>query len=118
MVDILTITYSIGRNLETTLDPEPVDGVNYYKWGYQEISYPDQSKSPFDEAWFELDSETGLYGLTDDTEVNAEKTYYTYELILQDPEEGDNPSELGWLVISEPEVIGEPSSTVSLAYDA
>lgn len=45
--------------------------VNYT---YTEVT-PETGDNPAEEGWYELDNEQ--YVLTEDTEVNEEKTYYT-----------------------------------------
>lgn len=39
---------------------------------------PVGTENPSEEGWYEKDGETGLFSLTEDTEVDAETTYYSF----------------------------------------
>lgn len=39
---------------------------------------PVGTENPAEEEWYEKDGESGIYSLTEDTEVDAETTYYSF----------------------------------------
>ena len=116
MIDEISISYTTGASLVKASETEIDEDTTYRKWDYVLINNPDMSLSPLSEGWLEKDSVSNLFFPTDDISVEPEKDYYVYDLVEVYPEEGDNPAELGWFALTEPEVIREPTSTLSIEY--
>ena len=48
-----------------------------YESQFTEVT-PEGTENPSEEEWYEKDGESGLFSLTEDTEVDSETTYYSF----------------------------------------
>lgn len=79
-------------------------GMDQTKWPvYVEVT-PSGTENPAEEGWYEL-SLNMTYVLTQDTEVDPNKTYYTVVYDAITPAGSENPSKLGWLELVDGEYV-------------
>jgi len=63
---------------------------------YTPVSDPNPGDNPSTSSWYEYDETNHVYAVSEDTQVNTSKIYYTVAETAAEPEPSDNPSSKGW----------------------